>query len=64
MLHRRGGFWEILEYELSSDKAAHDDIADVLSSAVEIAVAPVNTTHLTEKAAAPITYNRKFGGVA
>jgi phage terminase large subunit-like protein len=63
ILHRRGGLWEILEDELSSEKPAHIDLADCLAAVVEVAVPPVNLVVREEAATPTVTFNRRFGGV-
>jgi hypothetical protein len=58
--HYRGGFVEALEQELISTKPPHDDMADALAAAVEIAVPPSRrgTADIVE-----LKYHARFGGI-
>lgn len=64
ILHRRGGNWETLEHELSSEKPAHIDLADAEASAVEIAKPPVDMGCMNQATKNPLKFHSKFGGVA
>jgi predicted phage terminase large subunit-like protein len=59
--HYRGGFIEGLEQELTSTKPPHDDMADALAAAVEIAVPPSKrgTAEVID-----LQFNSRFGGVS
>lgn len=57
--HYRGGFIEALEQELTSTKPPHDDVADALASAVEIAIPPTRKTNNV----IPLQFNQRFGGI-
>lgn len=59
--HYRGGLCSLLEEELMHDKPAHDDIKDVLASAVDMAIPP--TRHSLPQAKQPLITNSRFGGV-
>ena len=70
MWHYKGGNCELLEEELVSQRPAHDDIKDCLSSAVAIAIPPnfsgVSNLSLSKRSAEagePL-YHPRFGGVA
>lgn len=70
MWHYKGGNCELLEEELVSQRPAHDDIKDCLSSAVAIAIPPnfsgvsnISLSKRSAEAGEPL-YHPRFGGVA
>ena len=63
--HYAGGNCQLLEEELMSSNPAHDDIKDALASAVDFAIAPLNTYRLQKDSREPVyEYHKMFGGVA
>ncbi len=62
ILHYRGGNCQLLEDELQATKPPHDDIADALASAVEIAVSP--TMSRRKDNIVKVNFNSRFGGVS
>jgi len=62
MWHYKGGLIDELEYELKSDRPAHDDIKDALANAVDLAVIPKHKK--VRQAEANVVYSSRFGGVA
>lgn len=60
--HYKGGLCQTLEDELMLDHPPHDDIADSLASAIEIAKPPVRHSD-REKAFSNVVYHPRFGGV-
>lgn len=59
--HYRGGNCEILEEELTSSKPPHDDCADAVASAVEIATPP--SKRATSGNVVNLSIHPRFGGV-
>lgn len=62
MFHYKGGHTSMLEEELVKTRPAHDDLKDALSSAVDIAVAPIRSRYMERED--NIIYHSRFGGVA
>lgn len=62
--HYAGGNCQILEEELTYANPSHDDVKDALSSAVDFAVAPVNTYSMSKQKEHQFQYHGRFGGVA
>jgi len=60
--HYRGGLCQTLEDELILDHPPHDDIADSLASAIEIAVPPSGAAQRQQERSNVITHPR-FGGI-
>jgi phage terminase large subunit-like protein len=61
--HYRGGNIQILEEELAMTHPPHDDVMDALSTAIDIAVAPVGA-HYSRSNITKISVHPRFGGVA
>ena len=61
--HYLGGYCQALEEELIYANPAHDDIKDALASAVDFALAPLNTYRLRKESSNVFDYHNKFGGV-
>ena len=61
--HYRGGNTQILEEELSSYNAAHDDVKDALAVAIEGAVKPSRRTNVNKTRTNVVSHPR-FGGMA
>lgn len=61
--HYTGGNCQILEEELVLTNPPHDDVKDALSSAIDFAVAPINTYRIQKENSNGITFNSRFGGV-
>ena len=63
MWHYKGGYTNVLEDELILARPSHDDLKDVLASAVEGARAPKKTSTGRQMMKQPIFHSR-FGGVS
>lgn len=61
--HYRAGNCQALEEELLFVNPPHDDIKDALSSAIDFAVAPINTFQMQKTIQPNFNYHAKFGGV-
>lgn len=59
--HYRGGNCSLLEEELVNAKPPHDDIKDALTAAIDIAIAPKQSTNKTTRN--NIVFHPKFGGM-
>lgn len=64
MWHYQGGNIQILEEELIFQNPAHDDVKDALASAVDFAIAPVNTYHQQAKQEPAFAFHSRWGGVS
>lgn len=62
--HYRSGNCQTLEEELVLHNPPHDDIKDALASAVDFAVAPMNTFQMQKQNVPNYNFHAKFGGVA
>lgn len=62
--HYRGGNCQVLEEELIFTNPAHDDVKDALSSAIDMAVAPLDIFRMKKDTQPAFHYHSKFGGVA
>jgi phage terminase large subunit-like protein len=63
--HYAGGNCELLEEELTLQNPPHDDIKDALSSAIEIAVPPINSAHRGSRDTVNVlSFNSRFGGIS
>lgn len=63
MWHYKGGNVQILEEELIFQNPAHDDVKDALSSAVDLAIAPVDLFRMKKDMTHTFQFNARFGGV-
>lgn len=63
VFHYKGGNCELLEEELKLEHPPHDDIMDALTSAVDVAVAPMRPRSM-QTTSDKIVYHPRFGGVA
>lgn len=61
--HYRGGNCQALEEELIFQNPAHDDIKDALASAIDFAIAPINTFKLRKEASEGFKFHNRWGGV-
>lgn len=61
--HYRGGNCQALEEELIFQNPAHDDIKDALASAIDFAVAPINTFKLKKDSENGFQFHSRWGGV-
>lgn len=65
MWHYKGGFVADLEEELILQRPPHDDLKDGLTSAVDIAIAPIKRRrHGQHESNSNVVYHSRFGGVA
>jgi hypothetical protein len=64
MWHYPGGNCGILEEELIYTNPAHDDVKDALASAVDFAIAPLNTFTQQKETNNVYKYHSRWGGVA
>jgi phage terminase large subunit-like protein len=64
MWHYKSGMCNLLEEELMQNKPAHDDIADALTAAVDIAVPPKGNYATFSQNVTPLKIHPRFGGVA
>ena len=62
--HYKSGVCNLLEEELVQNKPAHDDIADALTAAVDIAVPPKGNFSFQNSNVSDIKIHPRFGGVA
>lgn len=62
--HYSGGYCQTLEEELLYVNSAHDDIKDALASAIDYAVAPMNSYRIQKENTNVYQYNSRWGGVA
>ena len=62
MWHYKGGNCQMLEEELVVSHPAHDDIKDALTSAIEIAVAPMRNA-IRSTRDDKVIYHSRFGGM-
>lgn len=61
--HYQSGNCQALEEELLFTNPPHDDIKDALASAIDFALAPVNTFQLRNAQRTTFTYHPRWGGV-
>lgn len=62
--HYKAGNCQALEEELMLANPAHDDIKDALASAVDFAIAPIDTFRMQKIEQPNFNYHAKFGGVS
>lgn len=62
--HYPGGNTQLLEEELILQNPPHDDIKDALSSAIDFAIAPVNTFRMQKISSTYMNFNPRWGGVS
>ena len=60
--HYHGGYCQVLEEELVMRNPPHDDLKDVLTAVIDIAVPPMSRN--TQKRSNVINFNSRFGGVS
>lgn len=61
--HYKAGNCQALEEELVFANPPHDDIKDALASAIDFAIAPINTFNMSKTIQPNFNYHSKFGGV-
>jgi hypothetical protein len=61
--HYKAGNCQALEEELIYANPPHDDIKDALASAIDFAIAPINTFNMSKAIQPNFNYHSKFGGV-
>ena len=61
--HYLGGHCQTLEEELLFANPAHDDCKDALASAVDFAMAPLNTFKTQKASTSVLQFHNQFGGV-
>ena len=60
--HYQGGNIQTLEEELIFTNPPHDDVKDALASAIDFAIAPINTFKTITLAQPEMQYHTRFGG--
>lgn len=62
--HYKGGNCQILEEELKLQHPPHDDIADALTAAIDVAVAPTKRGWSGRTKKRNVVYHPRFGGIS